>query len=229
LPDRPRLAIVIAAAGRGDRFGSDKMSGQLGDRTVLETAVSALGTAIPTAPVVVVVASERLEGWRAVLEADSPKTVVIAGGERRQDSVRIGVERAAAGWGAEVVAIHDGARPLVSPVDVGRVVDSLGDSDASILAVSATDTVKKADACGVVVETLDRAGLRLAQTPQVCRVAALENAWRRQDLSRHWSDEAALIEADGGVVQVVEAMHPNPKITTGDDLEVVRIMFRGRS
>ena len=222
--DRPNLAIVIAAAGRGDRFGSDKMSGRLGDRTVLETAVSALGTAIPTAPVVVVVASERLEGWRAVLEPASPKTVVIAGGARRQDSVRIGVEKAVE-KGAEIVAIHDGARPVVHPDDVRRVIDFLGDSDAAILAAPVTDTVKRTDTGGLVTETLDRDRLWLAQTPQVVRVAAIEAAWRRSDFARDWSDEAAILEAAGGTVHAVAARHPNPKITTTFDLELVRALI----
>jgi 2-C-methyl-D-erythritol 4-phosphate cytidylyltransferase len=220
--------VVIAAAGRGGRFGSDKMSERIGRRTVLETAVSALREAIPTAPMVVVVASEKLEEWRAILESDSPVTVVIAGGERRQDSVRIGVE-AAADSGADVVAIHDGARPSIHPDDVERVMDSLGDADAVILAAPIRDTVKRINADGVIVETIDRDALRLAQTPQVFRVAALRDAWERQDPASEWSDEAAMVEADGGVVRSVLADHPNPKITTTADLEIIRAMIGGGS
>ncbi len=221
--DQPKIAIVVVGAGRGCRSGSDKMSEGLGDRTVLEAAVSALRTAFSTGPMMVVVASDTLDDWRAILESDSPKTVVIAGGPRRQDSVRLGVERAVE-WGAEVVAIHDGARPLVHPDDVRRVIGCLGDADAAILAAPIHDTVKRTDAMGLVAETLDRDHLRLALTPQVFRVAALESAWQRQDLSLEWSDEAALIEADGGLVRCATAEHPNPKITTAADLEFVRMI-----
>lgn len=218
-----KLAFVVAAAGSSRRFGADKLSERIGDRTVLETAIASLRLAVPDAPSVVVVAPEHLERWNLILTAGFTNLQVVAGGKRRQDSVRIGVEEAADS-GAEVVAIHDGARPLIHPDDVGRVIDSLGDADAAILAASIHDTVKKTDPDGVVVETLNRDGLRLAQTPQIARVTTLESAWRRQDLSREWSDEAALIEAGGGQVRSFEAEHPNPKITTVADLEMVRRM-----
>jgi len=223
LPDQLQLTIVIAAAGCGDRFGADKMSERLGDRTVLETTVAALRTAIPATPVVVVVASDTLDDWRAILESDSPKTVVIAGGPRRQDSVRLGVERAVE-WGAELVAVHDGARPLIHSEDVKAVVGVMGDASAAILCARVCDTVKRIGGEGLICETLDRDHLRLALTPQVFRVAALESAWQRQDLSREWSDEAALIEADGRLVRCATAEHPNPKITTAADLEFVRMI-----
>ncbi len=228
MSDREKLAVVVAAAGCGSRFGSDKMSAQLGGRTVLETTVGAIRMAFPAVPIVVVVAADKVNGWRNLLESNPADPEVIGGGPRRQDSVRLGVERAA-DLGAELVAIHDGARPLVHPEDVGRVIDGLGEADAAILAALISDTVKKTDAGGVVVETLDRECLRLAQTPQVARITALESAWRRQDLSREWSDEAALIEADEGLVRSVSAEHPNPKITTAADLELVRMMIGEQS
>lgn len=222
--DQPNLTIVIAAAGCGGRFGADKMSERLGGCTVLEASVAALQTAIPATPIVVVVAPGRVGLWREVLESEAAGIEVIAGGARRQDSVRLGVERAVKN-GAEIVAIHDGARPLVHPDDVRRVIDGLDDADAAILAASIHDTVKKIDPGGVVIETLNRDGLRLAQTPQVARVTTLKSAWKRQDLSREWSDEAALIEAGGGQVRSFEAKHPNPKITSVADLEMVRRML----
>lgn len=227
MSDRERLAIVVAAAGRGHRFGVDKMSERLGDRTVLETTVDAIRTAVPSAPVVVVVAPDSLEDWRTILGSDSPGTSVIAGGPRRQDSVRLGVEGVSDNE-VEIVAIHDGARPMVHPEDIHRVIGALGDADAAILGESIVETVKRIDAAGAVLETVDRGSLRRAQTPQIIRVRALRRAWERQDLSPGWSDEAALIEADGGVVRMVDARHPNPKITTPADLELVRFLCEVR-
>jgi len=218
-----KLAIVIVAAGRGRRFGADKMSERLGDRTVLETTVAALRTATPATPVVVVVAPDKADDWRGVLESKSAGIDVIAGGGRRQDSVRLGVERVAQ-LGAELVAVHDGARPLIHSEDVKAVVGVMGDASAAILCARVCDTVKRIGGEGLVYETLDRDHLRLALTPQVFRIAALESAWQRQDLSREWSDEAALIEADGGLVRCATAEHPNPKITTVADLEFVRMI-----
>ncbi len=220
------LAIVIAAAGRSRRYGAEKLAEKLGRSTVLETSVAALRGVIPDAPVVAVVVPERVEYWRAVFEPLGPIMTVVPGGPRRQDSVRLGVERVA-GLGAEIVAIHDGARPLIHPDDATRVIDALGEGPATVLCAEVRDTVKRVDHRGVVVETIDRGSLRLAQTPQVFRVSALEAAWRRQDQSREWTDEAGLLEADGCTVRVVVSKHPNPKLTTVSDLELMRRVVGG--
>jgi 2-C-methyl-D-erythritol 4-phosphate cytidylyltransferase len=220
--DRAKLAFVCVGAGRGLRFGSDKVSERLGERTVLETSIAALRAAVPAAPVVAVVAPEAVERWRRVLQSGFSGIEVIAGGSRRQDSVRLGVARAVDG-GAEVVAIHDAARPLIHPDDVRKLIDAMTGASAAILVGEVSDTVKRVDERGVVRGTVDRRSLRLAQTPQVFRTAALEAAWRRQDLSRDWSDEAALLEADGCEVRCILADHPNPKLTTAGDLEMARL------
>jgi len=216
-----KLAVVVVAAGESRRFGSDKLAATIGDRTVLERSVEAMRNALADAPLVVAVASARVEFWRHVLEPKVDGLEVIVGGERRQDSVRIGVERAAAD-GAEIVVIHDGARPLVHPDDVRRVVAGLGDGSAAILCAEVVDTVKRIDDEGIVVDTIDRSMLRTAQTPQICRVAALESAWAVQNPSVEFSDEAALLESAGVGVRCVVGEHPNPKLTTVDDMLVVR-------
>jgi 2-C-methyl-D-erythritol 4-phosphate cytidylyltransferase len=214
-----KLAIVVAAAGRSVRFGSDKLAAPLGEATVLQCSIEALRMALPAAPLVVVVAPERVDHWRDGLSSCE----VIAGGLRRQDSVSLGVERAA-DLGAEIVVIHDGARPLVHPSDVSRVVEALGDAAAAILCRDVPDTIKRVDDEGLVLDTIVRDSLRLAQTPQVFWVAALRRAWRKQDASRDFSDEASMIEACGGEVRTVMAEHPNPKLTTADDLEMIRLL-----
>jgi len=216
---RPELAIVIAAAGRSARFGSDKLAAFLGKGTVLECSIQALRTALPTSLMVVVVEDDRVDHWRDSLSSCE----VIAGGPRRQDSVRLGIDRAAE-LGSEIVAVHDGARPLIHPDDVVRVIDALGDGAAAILCGGVSDTVKRIDGDDVIVETIDRDRLRLAQTPQVFRVAALRKAWKTQDSSRDFSDEASMIEAGGGEVRTVLADHPNPKLTVSCDLDLVRLM-----
>jgi len=216
---KPNLAVVIAAAGRGVRFGSDKLAAPLGKTTVLQRSIEALRMALPAAPLVVVVDGDRVDHWRATLSSCE----VIGGGPRRQDSVRIGIESAAE-LGAEIVVVHDGARPLVHPDDVIRVIDALGDGVAAILCDGVSDTVKRVDGDNVVVETIDRDRLRLAQTPQVVRVAALRYAWKTQDPSHNFSDEASMIEAGGGEVRCVMAEHPNPKLTVSGDLDLLRMM-----
>ena len=221
-----KLTLICVGAGSGRRFGSDKVSEMLGDRSVLETSIAALRTAVPEAPLVVVVAPESVEHWRGVVEANFSSVDVIAGGDRRQDSVHLGVARAVDG-GAEMVAIHDAARPLVHPDDIRKLINVMGDATAAILVAEVCDTVKRVDEEGIIRETVDRGPLRLAQTPQVFRVSALEAAWRRLGLSGEWSDEAALLEADGCCVRSVVADHPNPKLTTTGDLEMARLRVGG--
>lgn len=221
--ESPGLYFVCVGAGRGSRFGREKVAEQLGDRTVLAAALGALHEAIPTAPLVVVVAAEHRDAWRSRLAADFPGVLVVAGGARRQDSVRIGVETAI-GRGAEVVAIHDAARPLVDPRDVRRVVSALGEADGAILAAKVSDTVKRINGDGCVAESLDRDNLRLALTPQVFRVASLRVAWEQRSADCEWTDESALLEGAGMRVQSVVARYPNPKVTTESDLEVIRAL-----
>lgn len=226
--DRAKLALVCVGAGRGLRFGSNKLVAELGRRTVLETSLAALRTAVPDSPMVVVVAPEAVEDWREILAPEIAITEVIAGGSRRQDSVRLGVEWAARA-DVDVVAVHDAARPLVHPDDIRRLIDAMGEASAAILVAKVSDTVKQVDQQGIIRATIDRRDLRMAQTPQVCRVAALEAAWRRQDWSREWSDEAALLEADSCEVRTLAAEHPNPKITTADDLRLARLLVGDQS
>lgn len=221
--EEPKLAVVIAAAGRSRRYGMDKLAELLGEVTVLECSLAALRSALPEAPMVAVVEPTRIEAWSLALEPEFDTTLVIGGGTRRQDSVRLGVERAATA-GAEVVVVHDGARPLAHPDDINRAIAALGDASGVVLCAPISDTVKRVDEDGRVLETIDRRALRLAQTPQVLRVSALRNAWRRQEMSVAWSDEAALLEASGLEVRTVLAEHPNPKLTTAADLAVVKTL-----
>lgn len=218
-----KLAFVCVGAGRGDRFGADKLAEKIGSRTVFSCAIAALTAAVPEAPVVAVVASRSLELWRNSMAEEFPGVRLVCGGERRQDSVRLGVE-AAAVEGADVVAIHDGARPLVDELDVRAVVEALGTADGAILVARIMDTIKMVGGDGLVTETVVRGGLRLALTPQVFRVASLERAWNEHKEELEWTDESALLESSGLQVRTVVARYPNPKVTTWSDLEMVRAL-----
>ena len=189
----------------------------------METSMAALTNALPETPMILVVEPGRVDHWDSVLGGETSDLVVIGGGERRQDSVRLGVEMAAK-RGAEVVMVHDAARPLVHPDDVIWVVDALGDADGAILCAPVVETVKRVDSNGMIRETVSREQLRFAQTPQVFRVEALAAAWVGQDFDHEWTDEASMIEAGGGKVRCVMAEHPNPKLTTSGDLDLVRLM-----
>lgn len=223
-----KLAMVCVGSGWGTRFGGDKLEERLGEWTVFATALSSLTRAFPSAPLVVVVPALRLDFWSDQLSPKFPGVSFVAGGLRRQDSVRLGVEKAAEG-GAEVVVVHDAARPLVHADDVRGVVLALGDADGAILSMPVPDTVKRTASDGSVVETVSREDLRLAQTPQVFQVASLIAGWGKVDSAQEWTDESALLELAGMRVRSVVAGHPNPKLTTESDLRLLRGLLRAGS
>jgi 2-C-methyl-D-erythritol 4-phosphate cytidylyltransferase len=107
---------------------------------------------------------------------------------------------------------------------VRAVIAALGGASGAILTSRIFDTVKRVDGDDTVVDTIPRERLRFALTPQVFRVSTLMGVWERSDMARTWTDEAALLEAAGLQVRAVLARQPNPKVTTGADLQIVRAM-----
>ena len=150
------------------------------------------------------------------LKNGSKPITVIDGGERRQDSVANAFALVAGR--ADVVVIHDAARPLVSSDLIERTLDAAVEHGAAIAAQLATDTVKRGNADLVIVDTLPRGEIFLAQTPQAFRVAVLRDALALARGSAEATDEATLAERAGHRVQMVEGDARNMKITTSDDL-----------
>lgn len=173
-----------------------------------------------------VVAERDLAVCVSVLEACGDVDVLVEpvrGGVERQDSMQAGLASLPGSIG--IVAVHDAARCLVDPEDVARVVDAARASGAAILAARVADTLKRV-AGDRIVETPDRADYWAAQTPQVFRRDWLEEAIRAAaQTGRRATDDAALVEALGRAVQVVEARHPNPKITRPEDLVLARVLL----
>ncbi len=221
-----KLGMVCVGGGRGERFGSDKLAAELGESTVLGSSIARLRGAFPAAPLAVVLPRAKLSSWRERLAPRFADVLWVAGGARRQDSVRAGVE-AVAEHGIERVLVHDAARPLVDPWDVLRVADALADADGVVLCGPVVDTVKRVDELGVILGTVDRSELRLAQTPQVFRLVSLRRAWDRLDGAAEVTDEAMLLEAAGMTVRTVLTRRPNPKLTLPEDLELLRRLHGG--
>jgi 2-C-methyl-D-erythritol 4-phosphate cytidylyltransferase len=200
-------AIVVAAGG-GSRFGGAKQFAPLGDSTVLDRALC--------------VARDACDGVVVVLAPDSvwrpPSGVAAAtGGATRSDSVRAGLAHVPGR--ADVVVVHDAARPLASRVLFLRVIDAIrAGADAAVPALAVVDTVKRVRD-DHVIETIARDGLVAVQTPQAVRASALRDAHASAAVD---TDDAALVEAAGGRVVVVEGEARNLKITRAEDLELAR-------
>jgi 2-C-methyl-D-erythritol 4-phosphate cytidylyltransferase len=199
---------LIVAAGRGERLGSDgpKAFVRLGGRPMIEWSIEALSAVCDQVVVALPPGVHAPAG-----------TIGVPGGAERSLSVRAAL---AASTGGPVL-VHDAARPLVTPELAQGCLDALAarDLDAAIAAAPVTDTIKEAGADQVVRRTLDRSRLWAIQTPQAFRREALERALAQPDgVVAAATDDAALVEALGGSVGIVEAPHGNLKVTTPLDL-----------
>jgi 2-C-methyl-D-erythritol 4-phosphate cytidylyltransferase len=223
---------VVAAAGSGQRLGAGgpKAFVDLGGRALIEWSLAALDAARSIGAIVIAAPAgyEREAELAAGLAAPKAAVVVTPGGATRAASIELALDHVH----GELVAIHDAARPLITPGVVDRVVGRLAadaEADAAIAAAPITDTVKRARSprgeagpgAGVIAETLDRELLWAAQTPQAFRLGALRAAQRRaadEDRLAAATDEASLIELAGGRVLLEETGSANFKVTTGTDL-----------
>ena len=154
---------------------------------------------------------DRFGPWRLPVQ-------LVAGGAERQDSVAAGL--AAVQAGAALVLVHDAARPFVSAACVRACIDTAAVHGAAIAALAAHDTVKLAGPDSVIIETLDRSRIWLAQTPQVFRTVLLREAYSKACRDGYvGTDDAALVERLGHPVRIVPGDSVNRKITTPDDLQ----------
>jgi len=218
------VSAIIAAGGRGLRFGGGqpKQLATLGGRTILQRSVDAFVDSGDVDEIVVALPAFLAADPPAYLRSRTKPVLIVDGGERRQDSVRQAFERV--GRTAEVVVVHDAARPLVTDSLIRRTIDAAFEAGAAIAALRASDTVKRADSAGRVAETLPRDQIYLAQTPQAFRVDVLRHALTiRADAT----DEAALAEQAGHPVQLVDGDPRNVKITTPDDLALAEKLLAG--
>lgn len=206
----------MVAAGSGSRFGGAKQLERLGGRRVVEHS---LATARSVCDGVVLV--HHVDHDPADL-APAPDHAT-PGGATRSASVRAGL--AAVPAAAEVVVVHDAARPLASPALFRRVVSAVVDgAAAAVPGVPVADTLKRVDEAGAVAATVDRTALVGVQTPQAFRADALRAA---HDSGDEATDDAALVEAAGGRVVVVDGEVANRKITEPDDLVLARRLVGG--
>jgi 2-C-methyl-D-erythritol 4-phosphate cytidylyltransferase/2-C-methyl-D-erythritol 2,4-cyclodiphosphate synthase len=214
---RLHVSAIIAAGGIGTRFGGErpKQFLTLSGRPMLQYSVEAFVRSSCIDDLVVALPRDLVAAPPDYLRASAKPIEIVEGGKRRQDSV--GNAFARVGQRADIVVIHDAARPLVSGALIRRTVEAAIEAGAAIAAMRASDTVKRGDASGLVAETLRREEIYLAQTPQAFRVQVLRDALaRREDAT----DEATLAERAGHKVRLVESDAMNLKITTPDDLAI---------
>jgi 2-C-methyl-D-erythritol 4-phosphate cytidylyltransferase / 2-C-methyl-D-erythritol 2,4-cyclodiphosphate synthase len=211
-------AVIVAAGSSRRMGGQDKLGLTIAGRPILRWSVEALATAPEIQRVIVVAGSDRLDELRATAWLAELGAIIVPGGRRRQDSVARGVRAAT----ADIVLVHDAARPFVSAALISRVVAGVQAHRAAIPALPVVDALKRVDGLRITASA-ERAGLYRAQTPQGARrellLAAVDAHAHHED---EIPDEADLLARDGVAVAIVAGDADNIKVTLPEDLALAR-------
>jgi 2-C-methyl-D-erythritol 4-phosphate cytidylyltransferase len=227
-----KLGVVIPAAGHGKRMGAsiNKQFIQLSGRPILAHTLS-LFEASEYVTEIVIVGSEidlQLIHELVLKQGFKKVTSITLGGKERQESVFAGVK--ALSPAIQRVAVHDGARPLLTLEELNRFFTEAEESSAAIMAIPVKDTIKRVDPTGKVLETPPRDALRAVQTPQVFDRELLEKAYQKAFEAEYLAtDDAALVEWMGYPVQTLDGSPENIKITTPDDLDFAESILAKRA
>lgn len=224
-----KTIAIIVAGGSSNRFGEKipKQFHTLAGKPLLTHTIDKFEKSSLVDQILVVVPQEFLNYTtdKIINQYDFKKVdKVVLGGETRQQSVKNGLE--ACPLNTDIVAIHDGARPLVSVNDINKVIETAMKEKAAILTSKITDTVKRVKN-NYIISTLDRIDLFQAQTPQVFQYDVILNAHKNYDGDETVTDDALLVEKKGFKIMVIEATSPNFKITTKDDLKLAELLLKG--
>ena len=226
---KPTCSAVIVAAGSSQRMGSDKIMMKLGAMPVLARTVLAFENNEYIDEIIIVTKTEKLEEIADLCYKNGLHKVkhVVSGGATRMESALAGVS--AARHGAAYIAIHDGARPLVSQELIERTILAAQKYRAAAPAIPSTDTLKAVDAKGFVVGTVDRESIRRVQTPQVFEADLIKGALTKAVKDGlTLTDDCSAMDRMGVKTILVEGDPTNIKITTPDDLVTAEAIVNAR-
>ena len=225
------ISVIIPAAGQGKRFGAGKNKAVvlLAGKSILERTVEAFSDIPDIGERIIVVAPDEVaeitEQAKSFPKSETIK--VVAGGAERQYSIENALSSVDSG--AEIVLVHDGARPLISRDVIHKLIMEVRESSAAIVAVPVKDTIKKVDANGFVVDTPRRSELWAIQTPQGFSRDLIINAYKRaREDNFLGTDDASLVERMGVSVKIVQGEYENIKITTPEDLPIANLFLERR-
>ena len=226
---KPVCSAVIVAAGSSQRMGTDKIMMKLGAMPVLTRTILAFENNAYIDEIIIVTKTEKLEEIADLCHKNGLNKVkrVVSGGATRMESALAGVS--AVRHGAEYVAIHDGARPLVSQELIKRTVEAALKYRAAVPAVECADTLKVVDKKGFITATVDRSVTRRVQTPQVFEADLIKGALTKAvEEGLPLTDDCSAMDMMGVKTFAVEGEPENLKITTPDDLVVARAIVQNR-
>ena len=220
------FVAIIPAAGDSSRYSGEvpKQFLKLDGRTVLELSIKPLLDFSECLGVCVLVPPE--DQYHKALEIkDNPKIFLAEGGTSRIDSVSKGVKF----WqqselSYDYILVHDAARPCLRSSDVQQLLDSIdSEVDGVVLGIPCSDTIKKVSAEGsFILNTLDRSKLWRAFTPQIFRKEVLQKNALEENIEKEFTDEASLVEANGGKLKMIKGFEDNIKLTFPEDLGLIK-------
>src|SRR5438309_10969180 len=220
------LSAIIVAAGSSTRAGFDKLFALLARRPVIEHSIGAFERTKCVDEIIIVGRANRIDSIRASTGQIRKVRAIIAGGDRRQDSVRAGLKAVS---NMDFVAVHDAARPLITAKEIERVFAAAVEHGAAALAAPVGETLKIADRNQCVIRSIDRENVFAMQTPQIFGRDLLVEAFDRvaKD-SVAVTDEVSVVQHAGGNAMIVPAQDHNPKITFPNDLAMAELILGTR-
>jgi len=221
------LSAIIVAAGSSQRMGFDKLFSVIAGKPVVAHTIDAFERTNSVGEIILVTRKDRHAEFQNLVHDQGWKKIghIVTGGEHRQDSVRAGLQKISDA--SSFVAVHDAARPLVTPEQIERVYEVAREHGAASLAEPITDTLKRADRDLVVTESADRHHLYGMQTPQIFSREMLENAYRLvTEKEIAITDEVSAVEQLGQKIVLVPNERANFKITYPRDLPLAEFVLR---
>ena len=218
-----KIGVIIVAGGSGQRMGASipKQFMMLGNLPILGHTINRIREALPSSQVVVVLPKEHIAMWRNLsARFDISKHEIAEGGKERFHSVKNGINSLSGE--VEIIAVHDGVRPLVSKKLIIKLVLEAEKHSAVIPVVAPTDSYRLVE--GADSHIMDRSKLRMVHTPQIFQANTLRQAYE-QPFSTTFTDDASVVEAAGGQITLIEGEATNIKITTPADLVIANAIL----
>jgi len=226
-----KIVVLITAAGSSERMcGANKIFSLIAGKPTIMHSIEAFEKAAKTNAVIVSVTNDKLPLLKSLCVSYNIKKVIkiVSGGETRQESVWKMLCETENNF--DFIAIHDGARPLISQEDINLIFEKcIQYPEGLIASEKAKDTIKIIDENGKITKTPQRKKLRLAQTPQIFESVIIKKAYEEAAKSDFTAtDDSSLVEKLGKSVQTIETKYPNPKITYNEDLLYCEVLINGR-
>ncbi|MFC1496809.1 2-C-methyl-D-erythritol 4-phosphate cytidylyltransferase [Candidatus Margulisiibacteriota bacterium] len=213
-----KIVAIIAAGGSGNRMGKPKQLLPINGKPMLEWTISAFKKVNNIDEIIVATIEDNFKF------VEKLGCYTAAAGQERQDSIRNALDQISDD--TEIVLVHDGARPLVTPKIIRRSISECKKSEAVVVGVPVKDTIKVVNNEWEIVDTLDRGVLWAAQTPQVFKYETLKQAYTKATIKA--TDDSRLVENLGVHVQMILGSYENIKVTTPEDLIIAEELLKGR-